>query len=294
MAFGRFSISWLVVMCCALVCQPAAGDGSTARSVRFSRRTPSAGDVGAVSVNTTTSMEVSVHSGEQLVHQNSTRVHRAQQRTLRLTHVEPGVRMAGEVTYRQADQSVVQGEKEAESVRQPVVGKTYRVERQGENLLITTASGDIPPQDEFQIVWHNMEAFGKPNPLTSFLDGRTVAVGDVLNLPTDAAMQLLAFGDDLVQVERFSLTLEEVREAGQGLQAVFRAFVSSRSHGRSQMGMQVEGKLIVDAATCRVVLLELAGPVGMTETHSNGPDTYLVTGRGKIHVAMRGEFRVAK
>jgi hypothetical protein len=170
-----------------------------------------------------------------------------------------------------------------------VEGKTYHVERDGDNLRITTATGDIPPQEEYEIVWYNMESFGKSNPLTEFLAGRTVAVGDTHELPNEAAQRLLAFGDDVVEVERFTLTLREITQSG-GQHAAFRALVSSRSQGASQMGMQVEGTLVVDAATCRVRSLDLAGPVGLTETKSNGVETYLLSGRGKIQVAMRGEF----
>jgi hypothetical protein len=199
--------------------------------------------------------------------------------------------MAGEVTYRRAEETIANIDeapnvdeaasfggtrndaRKPQSVQQPVVGKTYRVERLRGGLSIFDEEGEVPPQDEFQIVWHNMESFGKPNPLADFLAGQTVAVGQTIDLPTAAAMTLLAFGEDVVAVEQFSLTLAEVHEIDGRKRAVFGAFVSSRSHGRNQMGMQVEGKLIVDAATCRVLSLDL------------------VSGRGKIQVVMRGEFR---
>jgi hypothetical protein len=202
--------------------------------------------------------------------------------------------MAGEVTYHQANESITSADGARESAQQPVVGKTYVVERTGDELQISTPQGEIPPQEEFEIVWHNMESFGKPNPLADFLAGRTVAVGQVLEVPADAAAELLAFGEDVVQVERFSLTLKQIEDHEGRQTAVFQAFVSSRSHGQSQMGMQVEGSLAVDAATCRVRTLELSGPIGLTETRTSGADTYLVSGRGKIHVAMRGEYREAR
>jgi hypothetical protein len=248
-----------------------------------------------LAVLTSMTMETSVHLGRQLVHEDTTRVDRAQERVLRLTRVEPGRRLAGEVTYLTAEVTMASGEESfsaAAPTQQPVAGKTYLVERQGDELRITSDSGGIPPQEEFEIVWYNMESLGKPNPLADFLAGRTVAVGDLLELPTEAATRLLAFGDDVVQVERFTLTLKEVQVAEGRPRAVFDAFVSSRSQGRSQMGMQVEGTLAIDASTCRVLSLELAGPVGLTETKSNGAETYLVSGRGKLRVAMRGEYRV--
>jgi hypothetical protein len=269
----------------------AAPDALAADSVTFVRAAPAKGDVASQTVATRLSMDVSVMQGQQVVHEDSTRVDRAQERTVRLTHVEPGVRMAGEVTYRRAEETIAGDGNPGELAQQPVVGKTYRVERLHGELSIFDERGEVPPQAEFQIVWHNMESFGKHNPLSEFLAGQTVAIGQTLELPTVAAMALLAFGEDVVAVEQFSLTLAEVREVDGRKRAVFDAFVSSRSHGRNQMGMQVEGKLVVDAATCRVVSLDLAGPVGLTETQSNGIDTFLVSGRGKIEVAMRGAFQ---
>jgi hypothetical protein len=235
-------------------------------------------------------MEISVTQAQQVVHEDSTQVDRAQERTVRLTHVEPGERMAGEVTYARAEETVANKHDQSEAIQQPVVGKTYRVERVRGELSILDEEGEVPPRDQYEIVWHNMESFGKPNPLAEFLDRKTVAVGQTLELPTEAAMALLAFGEDVVAVERFSLTLAEVQEVEGRKRAAFSAFVASRSHGRNQMGMQVEGTLVVDAATCRVVSLDLAGPVGLTETRSNGLDTFLVSGRGRIEVAMRGAF----
>lgn len=287
----QFRTAALLVAAVVLLLWTCGTNAVRAESVTFVRRAPAKGDMASQAVATRMSMDVSVTHGQQVVHEDSTRVRRAQERVVRLTHVEPGVRMAGEVTYRRAEESVANQDGEGQAVQLPVQDKTYRVERNANELSILDEQGRIPPQDEFEIVWHNMESFGKPNPLSEFLAGQTVAVGQTIELPSAAAMALLAFGEDAVAVERFSLALSEVQEADGRQRAVFRAFVSSRSHGKNQMGMQVEGTLVVDAATCRVVSLDLAGPVGLTETRSNGLDTYLVSGRGKIEVQMRGTFR---
>lgn len=294
MRFRLVDKIWLGLWCSAVVISAEAADVRPGEAVTFRRQAPAKGDVARQSVVTSTSMDVSVHLGQQVVHENATLVERAQERSIRLTHVEPDVRMASEVTYHKAGQAMTAGSDEAESLQQPVQGKTYRVEREGEELRILDEHGLVPPQDEYEIVWHSMESFGKANPLAEFLNGRTVSVGQTLDLPQEAAVHLLAFGDDVVTVERFALTLQEVRTAEGQRRAVFRAFISSRTHGQRQMGMQVEGILAVDADTSRVVSLEIAGPIGMTETHVNGPDTYLVSGRGKIQVAMHGSYGRAK
>jgi hypothetical protein len=284
------ALSCLGLWCCAAAMAAHAADSAANESVTFNRRAPAKGDVARQSVFTNTKMHVSVHLAQQLVHENTTVVQRAQERTIHLTHVEPDVRMAGEVTYHEAGQSEASGSEEAASIHLPVRDKTYRVERQGDELEILDQDGLVPPLDEYEIVWQSMESFGKPNPLSDFLDGRTVALGETLELPTEAAVHLLAFGDDVVAVERFSLALQEVQPAGGSRRALFQVFVSSRTHGRSQMGMQVEGTLAVDAETCRVVALNLAGPIGMTEAQTHGPDTYLVSGRGKVQIKMQGAY----
>ena len=40
-----------------------------------------------------------------------------------------------------------------------------------------------------------------------------------------------------------------------------------------------------------IIGLSIKEELGLTETQSNGIDTFLVSGRGRIEVAMRGAFR---
>ena len=64
---------------------------------------------------------------------------------------------------------------------QPVEGKVYDCRRDGDQIAVTDQAGNIPPIDEFQIVADNMQSLGQANPLTDFLVGRTIGIGQQIS-----------------------------------------------------------------------------------------------------------------
>ena len=97
-------------------------------------------------------------------------------------------------------ESIVEGAETNEPTlsSQPVQGKTYICKRElGENgeLVVTDEAGNRPPTDEYEIVAQQMQMVGRPNPLAQFLAGRTIAVGEKVELPSAVASQVFNLGD---------------------------------------------------------------------------------------------------
>ena len=59
-----------------------------------------------------------------------------------------------------------------------------------------------------------MQMVGRPNPLAQFLAGRTIAVGEKIELPSAVASQIFNLGDKFGKVSRFTLTLKKVQTEG--------------------------------------------------------------------------------
>jgi hypothetical protein len=241
-----------------------------------------------------------MRQGDKVVEQAEMQTQRQQRRLVTTTEVTDGATVAALVRYPEATQHILAAQ-DANELRkltapadpQPVHGKAYRCRRNGDKLEITDAGGNIPPFDEFKIVSQNMDALGRPNPLADFLGGHTVRVGDKLSLPHEVAERLLGLGDDLGQVSRFELVLTDVKTVGGAECGVFSASIDAASTNASQMRMQVDGSVVIQAGTCRAIEADLRGPLGMSETRGSLTEKYQLTGTGHISAKIATIYRDA-
>ena len=152
----------------------------------------------------------------------------------------------------------------------------------------------MPPTEERDIVAQQMDMVGRPNPFAQFLAGRTIAVGEKLELPKDLAAQIFNLGDKFGEVTRFTLTLQKIQPEGGANCAVFLASVEAVSSDASQMRLQVEGPLVVQVDSCRAVRIGLVGPIGMSETRGSYSTAYQVIGTGRLQMNIASTYREAK
>lgn len=268
------------------------------RTVRFARQDPQVGDQIEQSVSMILRLGTTVHQGAKIVEQSAVSQQRTQRRLVTTTAVEGGRMVAVRVRYLVANTETSRGEsaqnldtRPAAAKPLPVEGKVYDCRREGQRLVITDQGGNIPPIDEYQIVAENMEVLGRVNPLAEFLVGRTVSVGQQIELPREVAERLLGMGDRWGEVNQFVLTLKEVRPIDGVPCAVFQALVEANSSDSSQMRLQVVGPLVVQIPTCRAVLADFVGPIGMVETRGSLNHTYQTAGTGRMAVRIASTYR---
>jgi hypothetical protein len=276
---------------------PASFQQAAPRTVRFARQEPQVGDQVEQSVSLELRIRTTVHKDQQIVEQGATSQHREQRRQVTTTAVEGDRTTAVRVRYLAAKTETARGDQAEEhssqpaAERQPVEGKVYDCRRDGEQLIITDENGNIPPIEEYQIVAENMEVLGRVNPLAEFLVGRSVTVGQQIALPREVAERLLGMGDRWGDVHRFELTLIEVRTVDGAPCAVFQAVVEAASNDSSQMRLEVGGPLIIQVPTCRAVLADFVGPIGMVETRGSLNHTYQTAGTGRMAVRIASTYR---
>jgi hypothetical protein len=266
--------------------------------VQFGRAAPRVGDEAEQQVSLEVRLNTSLRQGNELVEKNHNSVRTAQRRVVTTTSIERGRTNAVEVRYLQATRQTndLASQEPSPPVAQPVQGKTYRCRRApGENgeLIVTDALGRTPPPEEYEIVAQNMEMVGRPNPLVEFLAGRTVAVGETIELPKELADEAFNLGDRFGEVTRFELVLEKTETHNGAPCAVFLARVEAASIDSSQMRMQVEGPLVVEIDTCRAARLALSGPIGMSETRGSYSTVYQLIGTGQLKMSIASTYRDA-
>jgi len=269
--------------------------------VTFARKAAQVGDEVEQAVSIEMRMTMSMRQGDQLVGKSENTVRTSQRRVATTTEVEDGRAISVKLQYPEATRLMRTGDAEGGSgeptiVPQPVQGKTYLCRREpGEKneLVVTDAAGQRPPSEEYEIVAAQMQAVGRPNPLAEFLVGRTMSVGDKIELPNDVASQVFNLGDRFGKVTRFTLSLEKIEHGEGATYAVFHASVEAASNAAAQMRLEVEGPFIVDVATCRARKIELAGPIGMSESRGTYSTAYQTIGTGRMQMSVASSYRDA-
>jgi hypothetical protein len=293
----------------------SASDGEELRSVRFGRQPAHVGDRTEQTVSLGMRLKLTMRRGSDLLGDNQTKVQTKQRRVIVATAVEDGIMMAARVQYPEATKQVVAAEAptagqagdgarkkdEATAGYQPVAqvvqGKTYLVQREpGENgkLLVTDEAGNRPSAEEYEIVSAQMDMVGRPNPLAQYLAGREIKVGESFELPKDLASKVFNLGDKFGEVTHFRMTLRKVSVQGGATLAEFSANVEAAASGPSQMLLQVEGPLVVQADSCRAVSVAMDGPIGMSETRGSYSTAYQVIGTGHLQTSIAAVYREAK
>lgn len=232
-------------------------------------------------------LHTSARRGAEVVDESDAEMRRELARSVTAQRVDGGAMIAAEVRF----VSATQAEGGGRPVAEPVSGKRYFCERTGEDLRVTTPEGDLPPMDEYAFVAANMEALGQASPLTAFLAGKTIDLGERVQLPPEVADKLLGIGEQLGAAQRFDLTLRKLVTIDGRSCAVFDAEIEAASHDRGQMRLLVAGTLTLEVEGCRALSAVLDGPIGMAETKLAPGGALQVEAKGKLRVAMRGRYR---
>lgn len=268
------------------------------RTICFGRRAPQVGDQSEQTLAFDVQLHQMMRQRDHVIEQAEMATHRHQRRVVTTTDVAGGAAVAALVRYPEATKQVITAQSASELQTlsapvdpQPVQGKAYRCRRTDAKLEITDTEGKIPPLDEYKVVAQSMETLGRINPLAEFLAGRSLSVGEKISLPKEIGERLLGLGDELGEVSRFDLVLDDVKTVGGAECAVFRANIVAASTGASQMRMEVDGPLVIEAATCRAIEASFAGPLGMSETRGSLSEQYQMTGTGRISVRIATAYR---
>lgn len=194
------------------------------------------------------------------------------------------------VTYKSAEQEV--GQRRGEEpfantqVAQSIAGKTYIVSRAKttDELSITDPDGKAPTDEERKLVTSSMDAVGRPSPIGKFLSGRTVRVGQTVEVPNDLANEMLGLDGAVGKVTKFEMALTRASNRGGVICGEFETRVDLQSEEPSGQSTRFRGRMVVEVNTCRAIEAEFAGPVSFVENHGTASAGFQVFSVGTLRV----------
>jgi hypothetical protein len=257
-----------------------------AEPIAFTYRAPQVGQVGSHDMQFTLDLNISLRQAGQTISSEAQQLSRDQDRDVTVLAVEDKKAMKVQVTYAKAWEQVSRGKLAGTPQPQPIEGKTYIVERKGNDLVVTDPAGHDVPEEERMLVAASMDAVGHLNPLGMFLDGKKIAVGQTVNLPLDMASDLLGVKEAGGEAQKVDLTLHDVATDEEGRRlANFTMLVVLKLAGGGTM--DVKGQLQVEPATCQIAVANFDGPVSMHEQQGPKGHTFEIASEGTMKVAVR-------
>ena len=211
-----------------------------------------------------------------------------QVRELTVLTVQPDYSTQVKVFFKKASrQTRTADQKDTEWLPQPVNGKTYVVRRAENELIVINQHGQVPPDNELTIVKQSMQSIGRPNPLAQFLTGRTIAIGETVQLPAELASSFLGSTQATSQSKAVPMKLVNIRDIDGVSCGIFAAKIHNISQNGPRTSTHMTGHLAVQLNTCRTIYVSFRGPVTMRQTRMVANQEYTVEATGSLAVAMR-------
>jgi hypothetical protein len=272
---------------CLLV---GASSADGRETVRFQKRPAQVGDALRHSVDCELQADLVIRHGNQVVDSERQGLRKEQRRTLTLLSVAKQGPARARLIYHAASKTARRADEPPQREEEAVAGKSYLVARNGDELHIRNAEGEIPSPPELAIVQANMQTFGLPNPLAEFLDGKTFAVGETVELPEDVAKELMGLAGQVGEITRFSMTLVSTERVDDAPCAVFDTLLQASAEDHGTMTLLMKGRLVIQVLTCRTVAITMDGPVAISETRGPPQGQFIVSTQGQLNVAVRAQY----
>ncbi len=224
----------------------------------------------------------------QLISQTSRTLTREQVRRLTVVAKDSSGRTTVRLKYEKARKSLTQRGLSPELKDQPVLGKTYLVARPKDALVITYEDGSTPSKEEVDVVEKNMQAIGRTNPLAEFLNGKTLSIGQRLNLPPQLAKQL-GWDGEYGEIGSVTLWLKSVKSIDGSPCGIFENEIEGKSTTGS-MATKMRGDVTIEIATCRTLAADMR--VQLNSEMERGPEghSFRVSHRGQANLHTQARY----
>lgn len=278
------------VVFASMLALTSGGIGRAAEQCVFHRRPFASGETSNQTVRCDLNLEMAIRQGDKTIDSNSQAVRREQQRQIKIVEMGKKAPIKALVSYMSSAVSVQQSDAEPVKSKQPVSGKSYYVSRIGETLTITTLDGQTPPANELALLRANLEAFGLPNPIATYFDGRTMHVGETVDLPLELAQELLGFQEGVGNISSLKMKLSKIINTKAGKLAVFDTSLAAKA-SQDGVNMSLQGQLAIETDSCRTAVVNLSGPVSVDELRGPKNAQFEVSSRGELKVAVRATYK---
>jgi len=272
---------------------------SYAETCRFTYQPSRVGDEALQTIHTHLKLTVTMHQAGQTIDSLKQDIDSKQKRRLTVLSRNQQRVLSARVVFLTCEQETNTNGQADPLVEDPVVGKTYVVARPHQQLIVTYEDGREPPEEEVKIVRANVDGIGRPNSLARFFDGRTMAVGESVKLPSELASELIGFAESIGKITRFEMKLVGIRQIEPAESdtaqkrnrrgAVLDVSIEAGQPETDGMKMRIRGQVLMEVDTCRTHTAEFSGPVAVIEHRGPPGYQFTVSGHGQLHVAIRSE-----
>lgn len=305
-AKSRIRLAWLVAtVCVAFTAASAQGQ----EKYRFTYRPLDVGDQASETSEFVLDLKTTVAQSHEVINVAAQKAERSERVSAERLPAEEGQTARARITYESSEQVTTDRSGAVHGAERPVAGKTYIVARAGEELVIADEQGAAPPEEESKIVARAADGLGRRNPLGALLDGKTIAIGQRVDLPQEYCRQMLSGWDESLGVAPVEVMLMGTQRIDSRQCAVFhtvppgmrvaKSTVIRTSATDSANGVEgpelkqpapavtpIQGKFLIEFETCRVASIELDGPVNRVEVKGRPGREFEVRRKGKLHVAV--------
>ncbi|MGE0431398.1 MAG: hypothetical protein AB7K09_05375 [Planctomycetota bacterium] len=157
--------------------------------------------------------------------------------------------------------------------------RAYVATRKGNDVIIIGPDGTTPTGTEHAFVYAFADTMLNGNPWTNALPKRALKVGESFDIPKEAANRQMAE----VKIDGLKLKLAGVSTVDGKRQAEFE--ISAKANVTPQPGMnvgfEIGGKIVVDAASGQALKTSTAGPVTVTGGSDTPNGKMTISGSGK-------------
>ncbi|HWM92230.1 MAG TPA: hypothetical protein VN493_15805 [Thermoanaerobaculia bacterium] len=191
------------------------------------------------------------------------------------------------VRYFQSESHVSPADGPEQKEVEPAAGKTFLVNA---TRVTDERGGPADPKAAVQVAG-DFALLARAEPFCRFLDGRTVALGETLEIEPGTAGLFLGISEVEEEVQQLALTLREVAPRQGMSAAVFEMQVRSTSRRMEGAVISVQAAgLATVSADCRLLSMEMAGPLTIAGSSQEEGKTIDVRGTGRVKMVVRLEY----
>lgn len=262
-----------------------ASTGRAEETVTLTWRAPAEGSTRTDTKNMDMKMDLVVRVNGQVVQDSSMTMRETEESVTTVQQVTGDTASKVQVEYRRAEKTQAQGQME-EQATSPTHGKTYVVERKGEELAVTAPDGSTPSEEEQEVVAKDQRDLGRTDRFFRLLPKTPLTVGQVFQVSPEDARD--AFPPDDMEIKRFQMKLVAVNEG------VARFEVEMLAGGEPSEGLtmtvDLKGEFRVRVADGRPIALDLAGPIEMKGLQEGDGQKVEFGGKGTMNMRFAAAY----
>ena len=279
------------VRACALALSLVPAALSAQDAVTLQNRPPQPGDTYKVITGGFIDFNMTAALGNQVLGKREMSMRLADSYRVEVLEADGMVPTRLRIRYYQAEAQMTTDRQPAEKKVEPLAGKTFYV-------IAADGGARVLDEQERPVDEKTAESVtddanvGRPDPFCAFMAGRSLAVGERLEVSPDVAGPFLGTTGDDEEVQHLSLTLREVTNLRGAPAALFEIQVKVLSAMEEDFAIafHAAGLATVSVADCRPLSLEMTGPMSVAGRSREGGRTLDLRGTGRVRAVMRREY----